>query len=96
MLPDEVEAECQRILEGLGWDEKHFQISAFQKLGTDALCHDVMNMLDTLPVEELNSEEETDFKWDNYHEQVMSEYEDDDDDDDFDDDDYDVEVIYER
>ncbi|MCC2605118.1 Obg family GTPase CgtA [Planctobacterium marinum] len=98
MLPEEVEEECQRILEGLGWQEKHFQISAFQKIGTDTLCHDVMNMLETLPVEDFKEEEgQTDFKWDTHDEQIMSEYEDDDDDDDdWDDDDYDVEVIYER
>lgn len=98
LLPDEVEAECQRILEGLNWEGKHFQISAFQKIGTEVLCHDVMNTLDTLPVEEFKPEEEqADFKWDTYQEQAMSEYEDDeDDDDDWDDDDYDVEVIYER
>ena len=96
MLPEEAEEVCQRIIDGLGWDERHFRISAFQKLGTEPLCHDVMNLLDTLPVEEFKVEEEdVDFKWDNYHEQVMSEYEDDDDDDDFDDD-YDVEVVYER
>lgn len=97
MLPEEAEEECQRILEGLGWQEKHFQISAFQKIGTDALCHDVMNMLETLPVEDFKDDEgQTDFKWDTQDEQIMSEYEDDDDDDDWDDDDYDVEVIYER
>ena len=86
MLPEEAEEECQRILEGLGWQEKHFQISAFQKIGTDALCHDVMNMLETLPVEDFKDDEgQTDFKWDTQDEQIMSEYEDDDDDDDWDD-----------
>ncbi|MBE1302305.1 MAG: Obg family GTPase CgtA [Alteromonadaceae bacterium] len=98
LLPEEADELCQSIIEGLGWDEKHFQISAFQKIGTDSLCGDVMNMLETLPVEEfLVQEEEKEFKWDDYHEQVLAEYEDeDDDDDDWDDDDYDVEVIYER
>lgn len=83
LLPEEADELCQCIIEGLGWDEKHFQISAFQKIGTDSLCGDVMNMLETLPVEEfLVKEEEKEFKWDDYHQQVLAEYEDEDDDDD--------------
>ncbi len=97
LLPEEAEELCQSILEGLGWHGKSYQISAFQQLGTDALCHDVMDMLETLPVEEfLEQPEEKEFKWDDYHQKVIEEYEDDDDDDDWDDDDYDVEVIYKR
>lgn len=101
MLPEEAEEVCQTILDGLDWQERHFKISAIQKQGTDDLCHEVMEMLDTLPVEEVEAEEEErDFKWDTYHEQVIAEHqgqeEGADDDDDFDDDDYDVEVIYER
>lgn len=98
LLPEEVEELSQKIIEGLEWDDRHFQISAIQKDGTDSLCHEVMNLLDSMPVEEFKTddEEEVDFKWDNYHEQVLSEHEDDDDDDDWDEDDYDVEVIYER
>lgn len=101
LLPEEVEELCQKIIDGLGWDERHFQISAIQRNGTDELTHEVMNLLDTMPVEkfEPDEDEEVDFKWDNYHERVIAEHEGDslnDDDDDFDEDDYDVEVVYTR
>lgn len=95
LLPEEVDELTQKIIDGLGWDERHFQISAFQNLGTDVLCREVMDLLENLPIEEFNTTEDKEFKWDN-DQQTISDYEDDDDDDDWDDDDYDVEVVYER
>lgn len=95
LLPEEVDELTQKIIDELGWDDRHFQISAFQNLGTDELCREVMDLLETLPAEQFKVEEEKEFKWDTDDQQVLSEPADDDDDD-WDDDDYDVEVIYER
>lgn len=100
LLPEETEELCDRIRKELDWDAPYFQISAFQKQGTETLCFEISDLLASLPVEEENIEEKTvEFKWDTYHREILEEDEDDFDDDDFDDDDdddYDVEVIYER
>ncbi len=96
LLPEEAEEVCERIRKELDWDAPYFQISAFQKQGTEQLCFEVSELLASLPVEEVNVDDEkpVEFMWDNYHREVLEEDEDDFDDDD--DDDYDVEVIYER
>lgn len=96
LLPEEAEELCEKILKELAWDVPYFQISAFQKQGTDKLCHEIIDLLQSLPVEAETQPEEKviEFKWDNYHKEVLEE--DDDDFDDDDDDDYDVEVVYER
>lgn len=105
LLPEEADELCDKIREALDWDAPHFQISAFQKQGTESLCHDISELLASLPVEELDPDvdKKVDFKWDNYHDEVLNkdklatdgdDFEDDD--DDFDDDDYDVEVVYQR
>ena len=96
LLPEEAEEVCERIRKELDWDAPYFQISAFQKQGTEQLCFEVSELLASLPVEEVNVDDEkpVEFMWDNYHREVLEE--DDDDFDDDDDDDYDVEVIYER
>lgn len=99
LLEEEAEELCQKIIDELQWDGPSFQISAFQKQNTDALCKDVMNYIDTLPdeIDTPESAEEVDFKWDAYHSQTAPQDDSDDDDfDDDDDDDYDVEVIYTR
>lgn len=94
LLEEEAEEICQKIIDELQWEGPSFQISAFQKQNTDALCKDVMNYIDTLPdeMETPESAEEVDFKWDAYHSQTDNH----DDLDDDDDDDYDVEVVYTR
>lgn len=99
LLEEEAEEICQKIIDELQWEGPSFQISAFQKQNTDALCKDVMNYIDTLPdeMETPESAEEVDFKWDAYHSQTGNHDDlDDDDFDDDDDDDYDVEVVYTR
>ncbi|MCV2884599.1 Obg family GTPase CgtA [Aestuariibacter sp. AA17] len=102
LLEEEVEEITSRIIEGLEWNGPVFQISAFQKENTDALCHEVMQFIEELPIDEqAEVEEEVEFKWDTYHQETIAahqhvELDDDDDDDDWDDDDYDVEVIYTR
>lgn len=100
LLEEEVDSLCDDILQALDWQGQYFKISGIQKQGTDELCRQVMEFIDTLPEDidsQLNEQEEVSFKWDNYHKDVIAKHQqqsDTDDDDDFDDDDYDVEVIY--
>lgn len=103
LMPDEADALCKEIAKKLEWDEKIFQISAFQKQGTDDVCHQLMEFIDELPAEEVATQDEDEdvkFKWDDYHNeqlnQAAGEFDDDLDDDDWDEDDYDVEVIYKK
>ncbi|MBE1287595.1 MAG: Obg family GTPase CgtA [Alteromonadaceae bacterium] len=98
MLPEEAEVLCASIAEALG-AEKHFQISAFQKMNTDELCRDIMEFIESLPPEEIVEEdEEVEFKWDTYHSEVLESHSDDEwDDDDWDDDEDDhPNVVYTR
>ena len=97
MLPEEAEALCASIAEALG-AEKHYQISAFQKMNTDELCRDIMDYIESLPPEEIVEEEdEVEFKWDTYHSEVIENHSDDEwDDDDWDDEDDHPNVVYTR
>ena len=97
LMPEEAEALCQSIAEGLGWEGEYHQISAFQQQGTQELCRKLMSFIESLPaIEETEElEDSPDFKWGSDHEEDVSE-DDDLDDDDWDDDDYDVEVIYQK
>ncbi|WP_341502966.1 Obg family GTPase CgtA [Gallaecimonas sp. GXIMD4217] len=99
MLEEELEERCHEIQDALGYEGPVFQISAFNKQGTDELCNELMQFLDSLPKEEEAQQEEAkevSFKWDDYHQEQLAEEHDDDDDDDWDDDDddHDVEIIY--
>ncbi len=99
LLEEEVEALCKEITEKLEWDGPFYQISAFQKMNTNALCHDIMNYIETLPAEVVDENEgkEVEFQWDAYQKATGDDLSDDlDDDDDWDEDDYDVEVEYRR
>ena len=99
LLEEEVEALCKEITEKLEWDGPVYQISAFQKMNTNALCHEIMNFIETLPAEVVDENEakEIDFQWDAYQKATGDDLSDDlDDDDDWDEDDYDVEVEYRR
>lgn len=99
LLEEEVEELCKAITEKLEWDGPVYQISAFQKMNTNALCHDIMNFIETLPaeVEDENAGKEVEFQWDAYQKATGDDLSDDlDDDDDWDEDDYDVEVEYRR
>ncbi len=97
MLPEEAEALCASIAEALG-AEKHYQISAFQKMNTEELCRDIMDYIESLPPEEIvEEEEEVEFKWDTYHSEVIENHSDDEwDDDDWDDEDDHPNVVYTR
>ncbi|MGF1693089.1 Obg family GTPase CgtA [Photobacterium kagoshimensis] len=102
LLSDEdAQTKINEILEALAWEDKHYNISAINRTGLQQLCYDLMELIETMPAEELVEEaveDKADFKWDDYHTQKMKEAEEsDDDDDDWDDwneDDYDVEIIY--
>ena len=99
LLPEDEAAEiCERIASELD-AEQVYHISAINKLNTQALCYDIMSLLESMPKDKFESEqeqEEVEFKWDTYHRKAAQEAQDDDWDDDWDEDDYDVEVVYER
>lgn len=100
MFEDEAKEITDRIIEALDWQGPVLSISAFNKMGTDTLCTQVMDFIETLPAveDEVSPEDKTvEFKWDTYHQDAVSGLEDDlDDDEDWDEDDYDVEVEYRR
>ena len=88
LLEEEVEALCESIKEKLEWDGPVYQISAFQKMNTQQLCHEIMNYIETLPagIDEDDEKEAVEFKWDSYDRETMQGDLDDDldDDDDWD------------
>jgi len=96
LLEEEAEEIKQEIIEELGWQDKVYCISAFNKMGTEQLCQELMTFIDTLPVEseEEQEQEKVEFKWDNYHQEALSDEDDDDWDDDDDDDYWDDNVVY--
>ncbi|WP_206483361.1 Obg family GTPase CgtA [Thalassotalea sp. G2M2-11] len=98
MLEEDAEAIKTRIVEGLNWQGEVYCISAFNKQGTDELCRDLMDFIDTIPgeVEESPEEKSVEFKWDTYHQEAIDDWDDDLDDDDWDEDEYDVEVEYRK
>jgi len=95
LLEEEANEKIQAILDALAWDDKYYVISALQRKGTEALCFDLMDLIDSLPRDKFEAkpeEEKVEFKWDDYHDQKLAEAEresqkewddwDDDDDDD--------------
>ncbi|QFU21532.1 Obg family GTPase CgtA [Shewanella eurypsychrophilus] len=103
LLEEEVKARVDHIVKELEWEGEVYTISAYNRVGTEAICLKLIDFIDALPEEEaVDKDEEVEFKWDNYHQDSDSLNEaydssaDDLDDDDFDDDDYDVKVIYQR
>lgn len=98
LLEEEAEELKQEIITALDWDGEVHCISAFNKMGTDELCRELMTFIESLPPEEEESEGDkaVEFKWDTYHQEAMSDLEDDLDDDDWDEDEYDVEVEYRK
>lgn len=93
LLDEEVEALRADIVAELGWEGPVYVVSAYQKLGVEQLCRDVMTYIESLPteVEDERSQPNREFIWDS---PVRSDMDDDIDDDDWDDDDGDVEVLY--
>lgn len=99
VLEDELEEIQQRVVEALEWTGAVYHVSAASRTNTDALCREIRTYLDQLP-KEVVVEARVDpvqFKWDDYHNDVLSVADElDDDFDDDDDEDYGVEVIYRR
>lgn len=93
LLDEEVEALRADIVAELGWEGPVYVVSAYQKLGVEQLCRDVMTYIESLPteVEDERSQPNREFIWDS---PVRADMDDDIDDDDWDDDDGDVEVLY--
>ncbi|CAG9295625.1 Obg family GTPase CgtA [Celerinatantimonas diazotrophica] len=90
----------EQVCQALDWKGPVYEISAITQQGTDELCKDLMDYIETLPdIEDEPLTEQVDFQWDEYHQSKIAEqapaYEKDDWDDDDDDDDG-VEVIYVR
>ena len=98
LLEEEAEELTQEIVSALNWEGEVFSISAFNKMGTEELCQQLMTFIDSLPpeLEETTEEDKVEFKWDTYHQDTMADLEDDLDDEDWDEDDYDVEVEYRK
>ena len=87
LLEEEAQEITERIANELNWQDRVFGISAFNKMGTDELVQEVMTFIESLPDEEaeLSDEEKAvEFKWDTYHQEAMSDLDDDLDDDDWD------------
>jgi len=98
LLEEEADQITSDILAALDWQGEVYSISAFSKMGTDELCVKLMDFIETIPgdVEEKPAEERAvEFKWDTYHEETLSDFDDDLDDDDWEDE-YDVEVEYRK
>lgn len=49
LTPKEAKARCKKILSRLNWQGPSFAISAFKKEGTEKLCYELMDFLETLP-----------------------------------------------
>lgn len=99
LLLEEAKEVTDRVLEGLAWEGNVQSISAFTKTGTEKLCYNVMDFIDALPKEDeekIIDGKSVEFKWDTYHEDTISELDDDLDDEEWDEDEYDVEVEYRK
>ena len=104
LLEEEADEKIAEILEALAWEGQHFKIAAVSRTGTQEVCNELSDFMDTLPKEIMTDEEKAalkvDFMWDDYHKDAMSGKnvvtEDGDDDDDWDDEEDDGHVIYAR
>lgn len=102
LLEEELQEKVDELVQALNWEGPVFTIAALESRDTDKLCLAVMNYLESLPKEDEQqavTNEPVDFKWNDYHQEVLEEFDDfgeDEDDDDDDDDDHGVEVIYQK
>lgn len=94
VLEEEADEVIESVIEALEWEGPVYRLEALNKTGTEAICKDAQDFIESLPtIEETFEEEQVSFQWDEYH-QAELQAEDDDDWDDEDDDG--VEVIYVR
>ncbi|MGR6841218.1 Obg family GTPase CgtA [Aliivibrio wodanis] len=102
LLEEEANEKINEILEALAWDGRHFKIAAVSRTGTQEVCDELSDFMDTLPKEIRTDEEKAadkvDFMWDDYHKDAISGQNivTEDDDDDWDDEEDDGHVIYVR
>ncbi|CED72453.1 putative GTP-binding protein [Aliivibrio wodanis] len=102
LLEEEANEKINEILEALAWDDRHFKIAAVSRTGTQEVCDELSDFMDTLPKEIQTDEEKAadkvDFMWDDYHKDAISGQNivTEDDDDDWDDEEDDGHVIYVR
>ncbi|URL02615.1 Obg family GTPase CgtA [Avibacterium sp. 20-126] len=101
MSDEEAHERAKEILQRLDWDGDYYLISAATGKNVEPLCRDIMDYLDAHPREEEKepeNPEEVKFKWDDYHQEQLSEHQFNDEDEDWDDwseeDDEGVEIIY--
>ncbi|HBO39551.1 MAG TPA: GTPase ObgE [Pasteurellaceae bacterium] len=97
---EEAQQRAEEIAQRLGWEDDYYLISAATGKNTLPLTRDIMDFIEANPreaEEENKAADEVKFKWDDYHQQQLAEYEADEDDD-WDDwseeDEEGVEVIY--
>ncbi|WP_440905591.1 Obg family GTPase CgtA [Catenovulum sp. SX2] len=102
MLEEDAKAKMEEIVAALDWQGPIYSMSAAERNGTQDLVNVLGDWLLEHPLpslEEQKTEEQVEFKWQNYHDSVMEseEWDDDDwDDDDWDDDDDGPEIIYQK
>lgn len=99
VLEDELAEIRQNIVDAIGWEGPVYEVSAASRTHTDALCREVQAYLDQLPKvteQEAQLPDPVQFKWDDYHSDVLAAADEIDDEDWDDDEDYGVEVIYRR
>lgn len=99
LLDEELNELKSEIISELAWEGPVYVVSAYQRLGVEQLCRDVMTYIESLPAasEEEQAKPNTAFVWDTPSRAIIEEDADADEDDDWDDeDDGDVEVLYRR
>ncbi|TCJ96116.1 GTP-binding protein [Volucribacter psittacicida] len=99
----EAQQRAEHIAQKLGLTEKYYLISAVTGQNVPELCRDIMDFIEANPrqleQQQLVQAEEVKFKWDDYHQQQLSEHQEEDWDEDWDDDwseedEEGVEIIY--
>ncbi|QIQ20375.1 Obg family GTPase CgtA [Zophobihabitans entericus] len=73
---EESAKRAQAVVDALGWQDKHYLISAVNREGVKALCWDLMTFINEHPRELEQTEqpaEKAEFMWDDYHKQAMEE-----------------------
>ncbi|ASK78282.1 GTPase ObgE [Paraphotobacterium marinum] len=93
---EETDSIIKSVINKLDYDGKFFKISAVTKEGIKDLNYFLIETLKNIPKIELREVQEDDksFKWDDYHENILDEKNNEDDFDDWNEDDYDVKVFY--
>ena len=93
---EETDSIIKSVINKLDYDGKFFKISAVTKDGIKDLNYFSIETLKNIPKIEISEVKEDDksFKWDDYHENILDEKNNEDDFDDWNEDDYDVKVFY--